>query len=152
MNVGKAVEILLVEDNPGDIKLIREAFKEFKVSNNLHVVNDGIEALAFLRREGAYAGAKEIDLIILDLSLPKKHGLEVLAEVKNDVSFKHIPIVILTSSSRESDVLKSYNLHANCYIVKPIKLDNFFKAIRSIDDFWLSLVKLPSQKKKEGDE
>lgn len=152
MNAGKAVEILLVEDNPGDIRLIKEAFKEFRVGHNLHVVNDGVEALAFLRREGAYAGVKEIDLIILDLSLPKKHGLEVLAEIKSDVSFKQIPIIILTSSSKESDVLKSYNLHANCYIVKPIKLDNFFKAIRSIDDFWLSLVKLPSQKKKEVDE
>ncbi|MFH1691661.1 MAG: response regulator [Candidatus Omnitrophota bacterium] len=149
MASGKVVEVLLAEDNAGDIKLIKEAFKEFKVGHNLHVVNDGIEALAFLRKEGKYADAPKIDLMILDLNLPKKSGMDVLHEVKNDELLKRVPVVILTNSSLDSDVLKSYNLHANCYIIKPIKLDDFFKAIRSIDDFWLSLVKLPSEGNKQ---
>lgn len=146
MNPSKAIEVLLAEDNFGDIKLIKEVFKDFKVGHNLHVVNDGVEALSFLRKEDGQGKRKVIDLIILDLNLPKKSGFDVLSEVKNDDHLKHIPVVILTNSSLDSDVLKSYNLHANCYVIKPIKLDDFFNAIRSIDDFWLSLVKLPQEK------
>lgn len=143
MDTGKAIEILLAEDNAADVKLIKEVFKEFKVSNNLHIVYDGMEALAFLRREGKHAEAPPVDLVILDLSLPKKTGMEVLAEIKKDEALKRLPVIILTNSSHEGDILKSYNLHANCYIVKPIKLDDFFNAVRGIDEFWLSLVKLP---------
>lgn len=141
--VGRLVEILLVEDNYGDVRLAQEALKESKVRNNLHVVEDGVEALAFLRREGKYAEAVRPDLILLDLNLPRKDGREVLMEIKADDLLKHIPVVVLTVSEAEEDVLKSYSLHANCYISKPIDLDQFLKVVMSIEDFWLTIVRLP---------
>ena len=139
----KAIEILLIEDNPGDADLAREALKFGKVNNFLHVVGDGESAMAFLRREGPYADSPRPDLILLDLNLPKKDGREVLAEIKNDPHLKLIPVVILTSSSAEEDIVKSYNLHANCYITKPIDLNQFLKVVYAIEDFWLTIVKLP---------
>lgn len=139
----RSIEILLVEDNPGDVRLTQEALKEGKVHNRLHVVGDGVEAMAFLRREGRYADAVRPDLILLDLNLPRKDGREVLAEIKQDALLKVIPVVVLTTSSAEEDVLRSYNLHANCYIVKPVDLDQFIRAVKFIDDFWLTVVKLP---------
>lgn len=141
----KPVEILLVDDNPGDVRLTREALSENKVSNNLHVATDGAEALAFLNREGQYADAPRPDLILLDLNLPKKNGREVLAEVKNHPNLRRIPVVILTTSSEEKDILATYNLHANCYITKPVDLNCFMEVIRSIEGFWLSIVKLPTE-------
>lgn len=141
---GRPVEILLVEDNPGDVRLTKEALKEGKVANNLHVAMDGVEALAFLRREGDYSDKPRPDLILLDLNLPKKDGREVLEEIKNDEKLKKIPVVILTTSQDEADVLKTYKLHANCFITKPVDLDQFITVVRSIEDFWLTLVKLPS--------
>jgi CheY-like chemotaxis protein len=141
--IGLPIEILLVEDNPGDVRLTQEAFKDAKVRNNLHVVMDGVEALAFLRREGTYAGALRPDLILLDLNLPKKSGREVLAEVKADENLRRIPVVVLTVSQAEEDVLQSYNLHANCFISKPLDFQKFTKVVRSIKDFWLTIVKLP---------
>jgi two-component system, chemotaxis family, response regulator Rcp1 len=140
------IEILLVEDSPGDVRLTREAFKESKVLNNLHVVKDGVEALAYLRREGRYAGALRPDLILLDLNLPRKNGQEVLAEIKVDTELKRIPVIILTVSSAEEDVIRSYNLHANCYITKPVDLDRFLAAVKGIENFWLAVVKLPDGK------
>jgi CheY-like chemotaxis protein len=137
------VEILLIEDNPGDVRLTMEALKEAKVINNLTVLKDGMEALAFLRREGPYAKAPRPHLILLDLNLPKKDGREVLAEVKADEALKRIPVVVLTTSEDEQDVLKSYNLHANCYVTKPVDLERFIKVVRSIEDFWLGIVMLP---------
>jgi CheY-like chemotaxis protein len=134
-----------VEDNPGDVRLTREALKEGKVHNNLHVAPDGVEALAFLRREGRYADAVRPDLILLDLNLPRKGGREVLEEVKGDPSLRHIPVVILTSSQAEQDIARAYDLHANCYISKPVDLDQFITVVRSIEDFWFTVVKLPSQ-------
>lgn len=142
---GNPIEILLVEDNPGDVRLTREAFKEGKVRNNLHVAKDGVEAMAFLHREGEYSDAPRPDLIVLDLNLPKKDGREVLAEVKTDDELRHIPVVVLTTSQAEEDILKTYNLHANCYITKPLDFGQFIKVIRSIEDFWLTVVKLPSE-------
>lgn len=139
----KPIEILLVEDNPGDVRLTIEALKEAKVINNLTVVKDGIEALAFLRRQGAYAAAPRPHLIVLDLNLPRKDGREVLADIKADDNLKRIPVVVLTTSQDEQDVLKSYNLHANCYITKPVDLDQFVRVVRSIEDFWLGIVVLP---------
>jgi chemotaxis family two-component system response regulator Rcp1 len=139
----KPVEILLVEDNEADVRLTREALKENKVANNLYVVGDGEEAIAFLRQKGKYADAPRPDLILLDLNLPKKDGREVLAEIKVDDELKRIPVVVLTISKAEEDILKSYNLHANCYITKPIDLNQFMKVVQSIEDFWLALVKLP---------
>lgn len=139
----KPIEILLVEDNPGDVRLTIEALKEAKVINNLTVVKDGIEALAFLRRQGAYAAAPRPHLIVLDLNLPRKDGREVLADIKADDTLKRIPVVVLTTSQDEQDVLKSYNLHANCYITKPVDLDQFVRVVRSIEDFWLGIVVLP---------
>lgn len=141
------IEILLVEDNPADVRLTTEALKEEKVYNNLHVVTDGVEAMAFLRREGKYAKAVRPDLILLDLNLPKKDGREVLKEIKNDDSLKIIPVVILTVSRSEEDIFKSYNLHANCYISKPVDLSQFIKVIRSVQEFWLTIVKLPPNDK-----
>lgn len=141
--IGRAVEILLVEDNPGDVRLTLEAFKENKLRNHLHVVGDGEEAMAFLRRESQYADAPRPDLILLDLNLPKKDGREVLAEVKGDPDLKRIPVVILTVSAAEEDVLRTYDLHANCYITKPVDLDRFVEAVKTIEDFWLTIVKLP---------
>lgn len=140
---GRPVEILLVEDNPGDVRLTIEALKEGKVRNNLAVAKDGVEALAFLRQEGAYAGATRPDLILLDLNLPRKDGREVLAEIKEDPDLRRIPVVVLTTSKAEEDILRTYDLHANCYITKPVDLEQFISVVRSIDDFWLSVVRLP---------
>lgn len=139
----RPVQILLVEDNPGDVRLTIEALKEAKVLNQLIVVKDGIEALSLLRRQGPYAHAARPDLILLDLNLPKKDGREVLAEIKADDNLKRIPVVILTTSQDEQDVLKSYNLYANCYITKPVDLDQFITVVKSIEDFWLGIVVLP---------
>jgi len=139
----RPIEILLVEDNPGDVRLTQEALREGKVRNHLHVVADGVEAMAFLRREGQHAQAPQPDLILLDLNLPKKGGREVLAEIKEDPELRRIPVVILTVSKAEEDVLKSYNLHANCYITKPVNLDQFLEVVKSIEDFWLTVVMLP---------
>ena len=141
----RPVEILLVEDNPGDVRLMVEALKEGKVLNHLSVAEDGTEALAFLRREGKYTDVAHPDLILLDLNLPKKDGREVLAEIKHDPSLKRIPVVILTTSKAEQDILKSYELHANCYITKPVDLDQFITVVKSIEDFWLTVVKLPQE-------
>ena len=140
---GNLVEILMVEDNPGDVRLTQEALKEGKVRNKMHVVGDGVEALAFLRREGQYADAPRPDLILLDLNLPRRNGREVLAEIKEDPDLRRIPVVILTISQAEEDILKTYDLHANCYITKPVDLDQFIKVVKSIEDFWLTIVKLP---------
>ena len=139
----KAIEILLVEDNPGDARLAIEALGDAKVRNHLHVVEDGVEAMAFLRRQGQYAAVPRPDLILLDLNLPRKDGHEVLAEIKQHADFKCIPVVILTSSAAEQDILQAYNLHANAYITKPVDLEQFLKVIRSIEDFWLVVVSLP---------
>ncbi|MBI4495200.1 MAG: response regulator [Chloroflexi bacterium] len=140
---GRPIEILLVEDNSGDVRLTVEAFKDGKVLNNLSVANDGEEALAFLRREGKYAAAPRPDLVLLDLNLPRKDGRQVLAEIKADLLLRRIPVVILTTSREDEDIARAYNSHANCYISKPIDLDEFFTVVRSIEDFWLSIVKLP---------
>jgi CheY-like chemotaxis protein len=141
----ETVEILLVEDNPGDVRLTREAFKDAKLHNNLSVVQDGVEAMAFLRREGQYSAAPRPDLVLLDLNLPKKDGREVLEEIKYDDDLKRIPVVVLTTSSAEKDVLESYNLHANCYITKPVDLAQFLAIVKSIQSFWFSIVKLPPE-------
>jgi CheY-like chemotaxis protein len=143
-NVGEVVDILLIEDNEGDARLAKEAMRDSKIRNTIHHVSDGEEAMAFLRMQGKYAKESRPDLILLDLNLPKKDGREVLAEIKGDESLRRIPVVILTVSSAEEDILKSYNLHANCYITKPIDLDQFLKVVRSIEDFWLTIVKLPN--------
>jgi CheY-like chemotaxis protein len=140
---GRPAEFLLVEDNPGDVRLTREALKESKLSNNLSVVGDGVEALAFLRREGTYADAPRPDVILLDLNLPRKGGREVLAEIKADSSLRRIPVVVITSSEAEQDVLASYDLHVNCYVTKPVDLDQFIKVVQSVGTFWLTIVKLP---------
>jgi two-component system, chemotaxis family, response regulator Rcp1 len=139
----RPIEILLVEDNPGDVRLTQEALREGKVRNHLHVAADGVEAMSFLRREGQHAHAPQPDLILLDLNLPKKSGREVLADIKEDPELRRIPVVILTVSKAEEDVLKSYNLHANCYITKPVNLDQFLEVVKSIEDFWLTVVMLP---------
>ncbi len=139
------IEILLVEDSPSDIDLTREALEDTKVHNNLNVVTDGVEALAFLRKEGQYANAPHPDLILLDLNLPKKSGREVLAEIKSDKVLRRIPVVVLTTSEAEQDIVESYNLHANCYVRKPVDLDAFIQVVRSIDNFWLAIVKLPPE-------
>src|ERR1700726_4750 len=137
------VEILLVEDSPGDVRLTREAFKDAKVHINLHVAADGAEAMAFLKREGPHTAAPRPDLILLDLNLPKKDGRQVLKEIKESPTLGIIPVVILTTSASEADILRTYQLHANCYITKPVDLDGFLKVVKSIDSFWLSVVKLP---------
>lgn len=139
----KHVEILMVEDNPADVRLTMEAFRDAKVLNNLNVVADGEEAMAFLRHEGKYADAPRPDLILLDLNLPKKDGREVLEDIKQDPSLKRIPVVILTTSEDEKDILKAYDLHVNAYITKPVDLDQFIKVVEAVEDFWLSVVKLP---------
>jgi CheY-like chemotaxis protein len=138
------INILLVEDNPGDVRLTVEALKEGKVHNHLSVVSDGVEALAFLRNQGPYTDAPRPDLMLLDLNLPKKDGREVLAEIKDDPNLRRIPVVVLTTSEAEADVLKSYALHANCYITKPVDLEQFVNIIGKIEDFWFSIVKLPA--------
>lgn len=140
----RAIEILLVEDNPGDVRLTLEAFKEGRVLNNLTVLNDGVEALSYLRREGRFNNAKSPDLVLLDLNLPKKDGRQVLAEVKADERLRNIPVVVLTTSTAPEDVTRAYGSHANCYITKPVDLDQFLRVVQSIESFWLSLVKLPS--------
>lgn len=137
------IDILLVEDNPGDVRLAREALKESKVRNNIYVVEDGVEAMAFLRRKEKYRNMPRPDLILLDLNLPRKSGREVLAEVKSDEGLKRIPVVILTVSKDEEDILKAYDLHCNCYITKPIDFGQFMKITRMIEEFWLEIVKLP---------
>ncbi len=143
----KFVEILLIEDNPGDARLTQEALKDGKVRNNLHIVYDGAEATDFLFKRDQYKNAPRPDLIILDLNLPKKNGQEVLAEIKADENLKSIPVIILTISKAEMDIVKAYNLHANCFLVKPIDLNQFFEVVKSIEDFWLTLVKLPRHDK-----
>jgi chemotaxis family two-component system response regulator Rcp1 len=140
---GRPVEILLVEDNPGDVRLTAEALRDDKVCNHLHVVGDGTEALAFLRREGKYADAPRPDLVLLDLHLPGKSGHEVLAEIKKDVRLRRIPVVVLTTSDTDEDVVRSYDLCANCHIKKPVDLEGFMAVVRSIDEFWFSIVRLP---------
>jgi two-component system, chemotaxis family, response regulator Rcp1 len=144
-NNTNGIEILLVEDNPGDVRLTREALRDGKIVNNLHVAENGVDALAFLRREGKYRNAARPELILLDLNLPKKDGREVLAEIKADDNLKRIPVVILTSSQAEQDIVKSYNLHANCYVTKPVDLDQFITVVKSIEHFWLKVVKLPPE-------
>lgn len=139
----RPIEILLVEDNPGDVDLTIEALADAKVRNKLNVVSDGVEAIEYLRRQRAYANAVRPDLILLDLNLPKKDGREVLAEIKNDPDLKTIPVVVLTSSDSERDVLRSYELYANCYIRKPTDLHNFLEVVQAIEDFWLIIVRLP---------
>lgn len=139
------IEILLVEDNPGDIRLTVEVLKDAKVCNRLSVATDGIEALQFLRREGKYQQAARPDLILLDLNLPRRDGRELLADIKDDPELRSIPVVVLTTSHAEQDILKSYELHANCYITKPVDLDQFARVVQSIEEFWFSIVKLPKK-------
>jgi CheY-like chemotaxis protein len=140
---GRPVEVLLVEDSPGDVRLTREALKEGKVRNNLNVVCDGVEAMEYLLREGAYANATRPDIVLLDLNMPRKDGREVLAEMKADKNLRRIPVVILTTSEAEQDILRTYDLHANCYLTKPVDLDQFISIVKSVEDFWLTIVKLP---------
>lgn len=137
------IEILLVEDSPGDIRLTREALRDAKVQNNLHVAIDGIEAMNFLGRDGPHSEAPRPDLILLDLNLPRMSGREVLEQIKLNAELKAIPVVILTTSAAEEDIIRSYQLHANCYITKPVDLEQFMKVVRTIDNFWLAIVKLP---------
>jgi CheY-like chemotaxis protein len=140
---GSPVEILLVEDNPGDVRLTQEALRDAKVCNRMHVARDGVEALEFLRRTGAHKDAPRPDLILLDLNLPRKDGREVLADVKADPELRRIPIVVLTTSKAEEDILRAYNLNANCYITKPVDFEQFVHVVKSIEAFWLTIVKLP---------
>lgn len=140
---GKPIEILLVEDNPGDVLLIKEALADAKVRNNLHVVKDGVEALTYLHKEKQYINALRPMLILLDLNLPKKDGQEVLKEIKSDENLRRIPVVIMTSSQDEEDVLKAYDLQANCFITKPVNFEQFIKVVKSIEDFWFTVVQLP---------
>jgi chemotaxis family two-component system response regulator Rcp1 len=137
------VEILLVEDSPGDVRLTMEALKEAKVLNNLSVAKDGVEAMAFLRHEGDWSEAPRPDVVLLDLNLPRKDGREVLAEIKADPNLRRIPVVVLTTSRDEEDVIRAYDLHANCYITKPVDFKQFLRVVQSIEDFWLTVVKLP---------
>jgi len=139
---GVPIEILLVEDNPGDARLTREALRDARVRNNLHVAADGVEALAFLRQQGKHAAVAKPDLILLDLNLPKKDGREVLEEIKRDDQLRHIPVVILTTSQAERDIIESYRLRANAYVTKPVDLEQFLKVVQSIEHFWLEIVKL----------
>lgn len=139
----KIIDILLVEDTLSDVRLVQEAMKEAKVRNKLYVVSDGVEAMEFLRNEGKYSNVPRPDVILLDLNMPRKSGREVLKEIKEDNDLKRIPVVILTVSKAEEDILKSYNLHANCFITKPVDLDEFLKVVKTIEDFWLTVVKLP---------
>ena len=139
------VDVLLVEDDPGDVLMTREAFEQHKIRNQLHVVNDGDQALQFLHQTGEYAGAPRPGLILLDLNLPRRDGLEVLAELKEDPGLRVIPVVILTTSQAEEDILRSYKLHANAYVTKPVDVNQFIAAVRQIDDFFLSVVRLPHQ-------
>lgn len=140
---GYVVNILLVEDNPADARLTFEAFQEYKIRNHVYVVNDGVKAMAFLRRQDAYAAMPRPDLIMLDLNLPRKDGREVLAELKSDENLKQIPVVVMSTSQAEEDIFQSYDLHANCFITKPIDLERFFHVVKSIEHFWLTIVSLP---------
>jgi chemotaxis family two-component system response regulator Rcp1 len=142
---GKPIDILLAEDNLGDVRLAIETFKDAKIHNEVNVVQDGVEAMAYLRKQGKYANATRPDLILLDLNMPRKDGREVLKEVKEDPDLRRIPVVILTISQAEQDILKAYDLHANCYISKPVDLNQFNKIVQTIEDFWFTIVKLPSQ-------
>jgi CheY-like chemotaxis protein len=142
---GRAIEILLVEDNPGDVRLIQEALRDGKVWNNPHVVTDGEAALDFVYRRGPFTQAPRPDMVLLDLNLPKKDGREVLAVIKSDSDLKRIPVVVLTTSKEEEDVHRAYNLAANCYVTKPVEFEEFMKVIRAIEDFWLTIVALPSE-------
>ena len=139
----KPIEILLVEDNPGDVRLVREALSNAKVRNVMEVVQDGVEAMAFLKKEGRYAEAFRPDLILLDLNLPRKGGLEVLKDIKEDDELKRIPVVILTTSQADQDILRSYDHHANAYVTKPVDLEQFISVVKAIEGFWLEIVKLP---------
>jgi two-component system, chemotaxis family, response regulator Rcp1 len=141
----KLADILLVEDNPGDVRLAYEALNECKFLNKLYRVEDGMEAMAFLRQEGKYADAPRPDLVLLDLNLPRKDGREVLAEIKTDENLRRIPVVILTVSRAEDDILNSYNLHANCYISKPFEMEQFMQVVKSIESFWFAIAKLPPE-------
>ena len=141
--IGTPIEILLVEDSAGDVRLVQENLKESKVRNSLNVVGDGIEAMAYLRNEGKYKDTPRPDLILLDLNLPKKDGRQVLKEIKSDEDLKCIPVVVLTISKAEEDIMKSYSLHANAYISKPVDLNQFLKVVKAIEEFWLTVVKLP---------
>jgi chemotaxis family two-component system response regulator Rcp1 len=140
---GKPIEILLVEGNPGDVRLTQETFQESKVRNNLYVAKDGVEALDFLRKQGEFQDAKHPDIILLDLNLPRMDGYELLAEIKADPDLKRIPVVILTTSMDEADILRTYDLHANCYITKPVDMAQFITVVRSLEEFWFTIVKLP---------
>jgi len=142
---GSPIEILLVEDNPGDVRLTQEALKEGKIRNHLSVVDDGAKALDYLYRRGPYAAALRPDLILLDLNLPKKDGREVLAEIKGDAALRSVPVVVLTTSQADEDVVKAYDLHVNCYISKPIELAQFLTVVKAVEDFWLTIVKLPKR-------
>ncbi|HZD42495.1 MAG TPA: response regulator [Methanomicrobiales archaeon] len=147
----RPIEILLIEDNPADVRLTIEALRDAKVPNNLTVVGDGAEAMAYLYQKGKYAHAPEPDLILLDLNLPRKDGREVLAEIKSDDDLKHIPVIALTTSQAEEDVIRSYDLHVNCYITKPPDLEQFFRVIKSIEDFWLANVRLPRKERRANE-
>jgi len=141
--VAEVIDVLLVEDDPGDVLMTREAFEDYKVANALHVVGDGVEALRFLRREGEYTDAPTPDLVLLDLNLPRMDGREVLAQLKADPELRRIPVVVLTTSEAEEDVLRSYSLHANAYVTKPVDFDRFVQVVQQIDDFFVSVVRLP---------
>jgi len=141
----KPIEILLAEDNPGDIRLTQEAFKEGKIKNNLHVTKDGIEAIEFLRHEGEYSDSPRPDLILLDLNMPRKGGKEVLEEIKADEDLRRIPVVILTTSKAEEDIVRSYDLHANCFITKPVDMNQFIEVVKFIENFWFTIVRLPQR-------
>lgn len=145
LSLKKLTEILLVEDNPGDVRLTQEVLREGKILNHLSVVSDGVQAIEFLKKQGQFAHSPRPDLILLDLNLPRKDGWEVLAEIKSSPNLKRIPVVILTTSQAEEDILTAYDSYANCYIPKPIDLEQFIRVVRSIEEFWLSIVKLPSE-------
>jgi two-component system, chemotaxis family, response regulator Rcp1 len=145
MSAIETIEILLVEDNPGDVELTREAFYEGKIGNRLSVAKDGVEALAMLRKEGVHRNSPRPDIVLLDLNLPRKSGLEVLSELKDDPDLRAIPVVILTTSLSEEDIARSYHAHANCYISKPVDFDKFMAVVRSLENFWLTVVRLPSK-------
>jgi two-component system, chemotaxis family, response regulator Rcp1 len=144
-DIHEAVRILLVEDNAGDVRLTQEALKEAKFRNTLHVVGDGVEALAYLRQEGKYSGASRPHMVMLDLNMPRMDGREVLQAIKKDPDLMRIPVVVLTSSEAESDIAKAYELHANCYVTKPVGIDMFLQVVKSIEEFWVEIVKLPAQ-------
>lgn len=144
-SVAQPVEILLVEDNPGDVRLTQEVLKDCRIQNHLNVVDDGEKAIAFLYRTPPYTHAPEPNLVLLDLNLPRRGGLEVLQIIKTNQTLKHIPVIVFTTSQAEEDIMSAYNLHANCYITKPIDLEQFTKSVQSIEDFWLAMVQLPSE-------